>query len=242
MGFFDSLGSALGPIGAALSIGPAIYKGIKGIGQISDANKMHPNDPGYQMNQGVIDNAKTLSDQYGNYQLPGYSKFASNIDNTFQGAFDTGVQGATSGGDVLDLATRMAYGKNQAYNNLDTQNAQGKQGALSAYLQGNAAAGQEYVNKNAYDRDIYQQQLREKAALKQAGEANLYGGIDQTAGAASKYLFSQSDSNNGQGSGTDAVSSSYNKYYFPNGTPKFDMNGNPIQPVMSGSGGGTSFY
>lgn len=235
MGLFDVLGGAL-------SIGPAIFKGIKGISQINQSNAMHPNNPGYQMNQGVIDNAKTLSDQYGNYLLPGYSQAKSNIDNTFQNAFSSGVQGATSGGDVLDLATRMAYGKNNAYNNLDIQNAQGKQSALASYLQGNAAAGQEYVNKNAYDRDIYQGQLREKAALKQAGEANLFGGIDQAAGAGSKLLFSQNNNGDDSNSSGGGVSAAYNKYYYPNGTPRYDMNGNPIQPVMSTSGGGTSFY
>lgn len=227
--------------GAALSAGPAIYKGIKGIGQIKAANKMHPIDPGYQMNQAVIDNAKTLSDQYGNYQLPGYSQFASNINSTFQNGFENGVQGATSGGDVLDLATKMAYGKNQAFNKLGVEGAQGKQSALASYLQGNAAAGQEYVNKNAYDRDMYQGQLKEKSALKQAGESNLFGGLDQVAGAGSKMLLAGASDGSSSAPTQDGVSASYNKYYYPNGTPKFDINGNPVAPVMSTYGGGTSF-
>lgn len=180
-------------VSIAVAAAPIVYKGIKGISQSSKANGLNPINPGYQMNQGVIDNARTLSDYYGNYQLPGYSQMENGIDNNFQNAFSAGVQGATSGADVMDLATRMAYGKNQAFNQLGVQNAQGKQSALSAYLNANAAAGQEYVNKNAYDRDMYQGQVREKAALTQAGAENTYGAIDQLAGLGAKYGFSQLD-------------------------------------------------
>lgn len=226
-------------VGAAVSAAPAIYKGIKGISQTNKANGMNPVNPGYQVNQGVINNAKTLSDEYGNYSLPGYSQDVNNINKTFQGAFDQGKQGATSGADVLDLATRMAYGKNEAFNQLGQENAQGKQSMLGAYLSANAAAGQEYTNKNAYDRDQYNAQLKQKAALTQAGAENTYGAIDQLAGAAGKYAFSQagdgSDTSDGTktGIGNAATRAAYNKYYYPNGTPKFDANGNPIGPVMS---------
>lgn len=198
--------------GLAVSAAPAIYKGIKGIGQSSQANGMHPIDPGYTMNQGVINNAKTLSDEYGNYQLPGYSQIAGNINTNFQNAFTSGSQGATSSGDVLDLATKMAYGKNQAFNQLGQENAQGKQNMLGQLLNANAAAGQEYTNKNEYDRQMYQGQLKQKAALTQAGAQNTYGAVDQLAGLGAKYAFSQankSDSDNKYGSPTgDNISAS----------------------------------
>lgn len=177
--------------GTVISAAPAVYKAIKGIGQTNAANRMHPVNPGYQMNQGVIDNAKTLSDQYGNYQLPGYSQDVNNINSTGQNEFANGVQGATSGADVLDLAVKTAYAKNQAFNRLGQENAQGKQSMLGAYLDANAAAGQQYVEKNAYDRDQYNAALKQKAALTQAGAENTYGAVDQLAGLASKYTFSK---------------------------------------------------
>lgn len=195
-------------------------------------------NPGYQVNQGVINNAKTLSDEYGNYQLPGMGQRVNTINNTFQGAFDQGKQGATSGADVLDLATRMAYGKNEAFNQLGQENAQGKQSMLGAYLNANAAAGQEYTNKNAYDRDQYNSQLKQKAALTQAGAENTYGAVDQLAGAASKFVFSQAPDSNDTTDGTKSgignagSRAAYNKYFYPNGTPKFDANGNSVGPVM----------
>lgn len=222
--------------GLALSAAPAIYKGIKGIGQSSKANGLNPINPGYRMNQGILDNAKTLSDTYGNYTLPGQAQTQSNINSTFAGAFDSGVRGASSGGDVLDLATKMAYGKNQANNQLASQQAQGKQSLLGEYLNANAAAGQEQVNANAYDRDQYDRQLKEKAALTQAGAQNTFGAVDQLAGIGAKYAFSKAGTNGADSDNTTAADAasrdSYNKYFYPNGSPKFDENGNPISSVM----------
>lgn len=234
-------------VGAAVvSAAPAIYKGIKGIGQSNQANGMKPVNPGFHMNQGVIDNAKTLSDYYGNYQLPGYSKMLDNVNSNYQSSFENGVQGASSSGDVLDLASKMAFGKNQALNQLGVQNAQGKQAALGDYLSANAAAGQQYQDKNAYERDQYDRQVKAKAALTQAGAQNTYGAVDQLAGTAGKLLTGasggSSDSTSVNGGIDKNASATYNKYFYPNGSPKFDKMGNPLQPDMSSSasGGGSN--
>lgn len=177
-------------VGVAIAGSAAIYKGVTGAIQSAKANKMNPINPGYQVNQGVIDNARTLGDQYNNYQLPGYGAIAGNINTNFSNAFNEGAKGASSGNDILGLATKIAYGKNQAFNQLGEENAQGKQSMLADYLNANTAAGQEGVNKNTYDRQQYEQQLRQKAALTQAGAQNTYGAVDQLAGIAAKYDFS----------------------------------------------------
>lgn len=167
--------------GIVTGLVPSIFKAISGFGQLRRANKIQPNDPGFQVNTGVIDNARVLSQRAGNYSMPGYNNAVNQIGTATAGAFNQGVQGASSGGDVLDLATKLAYGQSQQLNNIATQNAQGADQALLQSLNANAQAGQEYQNKNAYDRDIYQQQLREKAALTQAGNQNLYGALDSAA-------------------------------------------------------------
>lgn len=169
-------------IGSALGIGvglvPSLFKLFSGIGQKNRANKINPVNPSYQINTGVIDNARQLQDRAGNYQMAGYNNAVSQIGGATANAFNQGIQGATSSGDILDLATKLAYGQSQQLNNLAVQNAQGADQALLQSLNANAQAGQEYQNKNAYDRDIYQQQLREKAGLTQAANENIYGGID----------------------------------------------------------------
>lgn len=176
---------------AGISLLPSAFKAVSGIFQSNKAGKLNPIDPGYQVNQNVIDNARILSDRYTNYQIPGYNQALQNINSTGQTAFGNAVQGASSSGDILDAATKIAYGQNQSTNQLAVQNAQGKEGALQDYLGANAAAGQQYVDKNAYDRQKYQQQLQEKAALTQAGAQNTYGALDSASSVATSFLMPQ---------------------------------------------------
>lgn len=189
-------------IGAALGIGagllPALYKAVTGIGQAKRGNAMNPQDPGYTMNSGIIDNARVLGERAGNYTMPGYGNAVGQIGAATAGAFDAGVQGASSGGDVLDLATKLAYGQQNQLNNLAVQNAAGADEALIQSLGANAAAGQQYQDKNAYARDLYQGQLREKAALTQSGNENIYGALDQGATIATTLLNPRKTINTGQ--------------------------------------------
>lgn len=190
-------------VGAGASLVPAIFRGIKGISQNRKANKINPIDPGYEMNQSVIDNARVLKDRYTNYQMPGYGKAMNDINSTYGQAFDNGIQGASSGGDVLDLATKIAYGQTQAQNQLATQNATGQERALMDSLNADVQAGQQYQDKNTYDREKYQQRLAEKAQLKEAGQQNIYGALDTVAGVASKAIGSGSST---QSNTTNATS------------------------------------
>lgn len=184
-----SLGGPVGAgIGAGISLIPSIWKGIQGIGQRRKAEKINPVNPGYEMNRGVIDNARVLQQRSDNYLMPGYGQALDNISGTYSNAYNQGVQGASSGGDVLDLAAKLAYGQGQQNNALAVQNAQGADNAQLQSLQANALAGQEYQNKNAYDRAQYEAKLREKAALLEGGSQNLYGALDTGASVAGAYL------------------------------------------------------
>lgn len=164
--------------GAAASLIPTIFKGIKSIGQKNEANKINPTNPGYAMNEAVIDNARVLGERASNYQLPGYGQAVQGIENAGATAFNNGVQGASSSGDVLDLAAKIAYGNTKRLNDLAITNAQGTDNALMQSLDANALAGQEYVKKNAYERDEYEKQLRRKAALNEGSAQNAYGALD----------------------------------------------------------------
>lgn len=184
-GLFSSIGqgaaggAAGGPAGmlagAALSAIPSIFGAVRGIGQRRQAKRIRANavDPGYELNSGVMQNADILKNRYNNYSLPGYSMQMNRIGTNAATAFDAGSRGASSGGDILDLATKIAYGTGQQQNDLVMQNAQGKENALGGFLNANAAAGQERQNANAYEREQYMNKLQEAAALFGAGDQNL---------------------------------------------------------------------
>lgn len=183
------IGTAVGAVaGGVIGLAPSLFKLFSGASQKKQANAINPVNPGYQVNQNIIDNANILKNRYLNYTLPGYGQAQDNINRGYQYAFSKGVQGASSGGDVADLAAKLAYGKNVAQNQLEAQNAQGKEGALMPYIDASAAAGQQYQQKNAYDIDQYNQQLKQKAALTQAGNTNEYNALDSGASVLSSYL------------------------------------------------------
>lgn len=195
-GFLKGLSSALPGIGTAVSLIPSIYKTISGISQVARGKGINPINPGYQVNSGVIDNARILGNRYTNYEMAGYGDAVNNLNTAASASMDMATQGASSSGDIIDAATKINYGTGQNLNDLAVQSAQGKDQALLQSLDAKAAAGQEYQNKNAYDRQLYQGKLNEKAALIQGGNDNIYGGLDQigsVAGAALNPKASQID-------------------------------------------------
>lgn len=170
----------LDPIsGAAAAVIPSVFGLISGIGQRRQAKRIRANavDPMYEQNSSVLQNQQTLQNRYNNYQIPGYNQALNNINSSAATGYSTGVQGASSGTDVLDLATRIAYGTGQQTRQLGMANAQGKEGALNDYLGANVAAGQERQDANAYERQKYMQQLQEAAALYNAGGQNINNAI-----------------------------------------------------------------
>lgn len=170
---FAIVGAGIAAAGGAYSI----YRGVK---QDRDARRLREGaqDPGYEVNHALVDNARMMQERYGNYTLPGYESMRENVRSSASGAFSQGVQGATSSGDVLDLAARIAYGQQQGLNQVEGMNAQGRDQAFMQYMGANAQAGQQYQQVNEYERQRYREQLMEAGALQQAGNVNIGQGID----------------------------------------------------------------
>ena len=165
-------------LGGALSIGGLIYKGIAARNQMKKANALRPIDPGYVANPGIIDNQRILNERFGNYVMPGKQEAINNINLNGQQAFANAEAGATSGGDLIDAATKISYGTNNAIGSLGVAEAQMKEGLLPQLLNSNAAAGNELVKRNEFDQMRYEQQLDDKNALTQAGNINAFSVVD----------------------------------------------------------------
>lgn len=164
---------------AGIAAIPSIFGAARGIGQRRQAKRIRAAavDPGYEMNSGVLANRDILENRYNNYTLPGMGQQLNRIGTNAATAFNRGVQGASSGGDVLDLATKIAYGTGQQQNQLMLQNAMGKENALGDYLNANVAVGSEQQAKNRYDQEMFMRQLNEAAALYGASDQNINNAI-----------------------------------------------------------------
>lgn len=149
----------------------------KGAKQEATAKAMSVVDPGFVGNPALERRASILGDRAFNYTLPGSSQALQDIDRASAAAFSSGVQGATSSNDVLDLASRMAYGNQSARNRILSQQAAGGEQALMSYLDAEAAAGQNTAGANEWDRNQYLRKQQEQANLTNAGMLNTNNAI-----------------------------------------------------------------
>lgn len=168
-------------VAVGTSVGTAAFKFFQGRSQSRKADRIRREayNPGFERNQGLIDTENTLRDYYTNYQMPGYGQAVQDVNMAANTAFNQGVQGASSSADVLDLATRVQYGRQQGLNQVALSSAQGREQALMNYLQAQNAVGQDSVRVNMLENQRYDQQMAEAAALQQAGVTNQYGAINE---------------------------------------------------------------
>lgn len=121
----------------------------------------------YQLPNEVLQATEMLGNQYRN-GMPGMTAAADNIAANASSAFNTGIQGATSGGDVLDLATKVQYGQNQATNALNAEALQFKQNALGDYTN-------QLRNQAAYRDKEFQYNVADPFNRKANAAAGMYG-------------------------------------------------------------------
>lgn len=143
----------------------------------ADAIRNSTPDPGIQPNYGLIRANQMLADNYSNYRLPGLTRYQQQIATQGATALSNVRQAATSSEDVLDAATRVQAGENDATQNLYTTQAQGRLQALNDYISSTAQLGQDGVRMNNMELDRYDATLREAAALQGASYQNMNNGV-----------------------------------------------------------------
>ena len=120
--------------GAIISGGLGIYKTIQGANQRSDAKKLAESNVFTPMQMpGQVKQATNLAAQNYYNGMPGTQAAQNMISNNGANAYYNASQGASSGGDLLDLAAKINQGQNVATNNLALQGANYKSDALRGY-------------------------------------------------------------------------------------------------------------
>lgn len=182
-----------------ISLGSAAISASKGKQQMDRAKIMESQAPQFQGNTNLQANADILQNRFSNYRLPGYSNASRNIDRAAEMGYRSVLRGAASSSDILDGATRIAYGSQSAYNDLNAKQAAGQDAALMDYVTANAQAGQEIAQNNVWLREQYLRAEQNRANLMNAGMANtgnaMQSGIN-TFGQLGGYLLSRPNNNN----------------------------------------------
>ena len=180
-----------------ISGGLGIYKAVKGANQVSDAKKLAKNNM-FQPEQmpGQVTQATNLAAQNYFNGMPGTQAATQQIGQNGANAFYNGSQGASSGGDLLDLAARIGQGQNVATNDLATRGAQYKAQALGGYQSALNNEGQ--WQDRLYQNNVLQPYLRtanQAASMYGAGQQNMFSGLDDigttAVGAATQYAKPQ---------------------------------------------------
>jgi hypothetical protein len=179
---------------AVLGEGYKVYTGIK---QKNQANQIAKNNVFVpQTMPGQVSLATNLAADNFNNGMPGMTQAQTKIGRNAANAFYNGSQGASSGGDVLDLAARIGQNETDATNQLAGQNAMYKTQALGGYI--NALNNEGEWQNRLYQNNVkepYQSKAQTAAALYGAGNINEFNGID---GAASAITTGITDYNNTQ--------------------------------------------
>jgi len=165
---------------AVVSAGVGAYKAIDGANQKSKAEQLAKQNP-FQREQLPYEVSLGTDLAQRNYTngMPGYGNAINNINRNAATSFYRGSQGATSGGDLLDLATRIGNGTNVANNQLNQQEAEYHQQALGGYESalGNQANWQRQLYNNN-DLQPYIRTANLAASMYGAGQQNIYSGLD----------------------------------------------------------------
>lgn len=187
---------------AVVSAGLGAYKAIKGGEQSSQTQKMAKNNiftPEEMPAQ--VGQATDLAARNYTNGMPGTADATNNINRNAASSFYRGSQGATSGGDILDLATRIGLGTNAATNQLGEQEATYKSGALGEYE--GALGNQANWQSKLYNNNTLQPYIRTAnlaASMYGAGQQNLYSGLDDIGSTAIGYAKATSGNDNGNSS------------------------------------------
>ena len=156
------------------------YNAVNGANQSAKAERLAksniftPEEMPYEVGLGTDLAARNYTNG-----MPGSAQARSDIQRTAATGFYRGQQGATSGADIQDLATRIGYGTNLANNQLGAREQEYKANALGQYE--SALGNQAQWQSKLYNNNTLQPYLRTAnlaSSMYGAGQQNLYSGID----------------------------------------------------------------
>jgi hypothetical protein len=210
-------------IGGAVTSGlGALGKVFAGIKQNKLANQINPFFQQYQKNPLAQENLAVNKNMfYG--RMPGAQKAESNIMQSQSNLFSNAQRGATDSSQLLAVGSGLQGGTNEAFSNLAAAEGQSKAGLLTNL--GQAYRGAISEADKAYESMLqkYQIDRQDKAALRNAGQQNIFGGIGDIGAGLMQYGQFKSLGTGGLNQGTQSLSS---------------MGSNPalVQDILTGTG------
>ena len=193
-------------IGALVSGVGALGKVFAGAKQNRLANKINPVFQQYQQNPLAQENLAVNKNMfYG--RMPGAQKAESNIMQSQANQLANVQRGATDASQLLAMGAGLQGGTNEAFSNLAAAEAQSKAGLLTNL--GQAYRGAISEGDKAYESMLqkYQIDRQDKAALRESGMQNIFGGIGDVGAGLMQYGMFKNMGTGGLSQGTQGLSS-----------------------------------
>lgn len=175
-----------GDIAKVGGIFQGIRKGILGLKQKSQANKMNPTRPTQKVNKETTENAAMYRNAVQGAD-PIANRATENIARGVSNQTSQAAKYATSGADVLNMLGSSQNQANQAIQDVAANSAKRKESMMGAYARANTALAGEKDKAFDYNRkERFKEDTAKKSALEMAGKKNLNTGISETIGGAAK--------------------------------------------------------
>jgi len=193
-------------IGALVSGAGALGKIFSGAKQNKLANQINPFFQQYQKNPLAQENLAVNKNMfYG--RMPGAQKAESNIMQSQSNQLANLQRGATDSSQLLAVGAGLQGGTNEAFSNLAAAEGQSKAALLPSL--GQAYRGAISEADKAYESMLqkYQIDRQDKAALRESGMQNIFGGIGDIGAGLMQYGQFKSLGTGGLNKGTQGLSS-----------------------------------
>jgi hypothetical protein len=193
-------------VGAGISALGSLGKIFAGAKQNKLANQINPIYQQYQENPLAKENLAVNKNMFYGSD-PASLKAQSNVMQAQSNQLASAQRGATDASQLLALGAGLQGGTNEAFSKLAAQEAEGKAGLLTSL--GQAYRGAISEGDKAYESMLqkYQMDSQAKAALRNAGQQNIFGGIGDIGAGAMQYGMFKGMSNNAGGQGTQGLQS-----------------------------------
>lgn len=166
-----SFAATVGLVGAGVAA-YSTYQTSRNQKKAADRIRSSAVDPGIQPNVALDRVSQTLFENYSNWNLPGFSRYADQITANQAAANRDATRAATSSADILNSITNNQMVADSAMGDLNIAQATGKEQALMRYLDTVQQQGQDDIRMNQMQLARHDAQLREAAALEGASIQN----------------------------------------------------------------------
>lgn len=190
-------------LGAGISGLGSLGKIFAGANQNKLANQINPFFQQYQKNPLAQENLAVNKNMfYG--RMPGAQKAESNIMQSQSNLLANAQRGATDASQLLAVGSGLQGGTNEAFSNLAAAEGQSKAALLPSL--GQAFRGAISEGDKAYDSMVqkYQIDRQDKAALRESGMQNIFGGVGDIGAGLMQYGQFKSLGNTGLNKGSQS--------------------------------------